>query len=56
MLAHPAGPFLFQERATAAPASFGLFLLPFGRPPSLPFLREEVALRALVTSPRHAGQ
>ena len=34
----------------------GLFLLPFGLPPSLPLLRAAFALFLLVTLPRHAGQ
>jgi hypothetical protein len=37
-------------------SGFGLFLLPLGRPPSLPFTLAAAALRLLVNSPRQAGQ
>jgi len=35
---------------------FGLFLLPLGRPPSLPFSRDVAALRLLLAAPMQAGQ
>ena len=37
-------------------SDFGLFLLPLGRPPSLPLTLDVAALRLLVVSPRQAGQ